>query len=208
MRRRNGELQVFSTSFLDLLSCGLGGILLMFLAVMVQSRSDAETAAQETKKLQSELAATSAAVTSARTELAKSKRAQSALVGFNGTMKNVVFIFDTSGSMKGPQFGEYQALLKNWLVNLPMERFNVIRYSSDVEVFRKGELLDATEVNRRTGGQFVDSFQADGATNTHDALAAALEISGVDTIVLMSDVAAAPIACTRHSGKHFVAMNA
>ncbi len=123
MRRRQADVQVFSVSFLDVLSCALGGVLLLLLVTM----SSSEQQAQESKKQ----AAT--------------------MIGLKGDLKGVAFVFDTSGSMEqGGRFPEYRELLKRWVLNLSFERFNVIRFSTDVEAWRQPGLFEATAADRRT----------------------------------------------------------
>ena len=158
MRRRQGDIQVFSVSFLDVLSCALGGVLLLLLVTM----SSSEQAKQE--------AAT--------------------MIGLKGDMKGVVFVFDTSGSMEqAGRFPEYQELLRRWVLNLSFERFNVVRFSTDVEAWREPGLFEATTANRRGAAQFIGSFTPFGKTNTLGALQKAFDLSdeNLDTIVLFSD---------------------
>lgn len=158
MRRRQADIQVFSVSFLDVLSCALGGVLLLLLVTMSSSE--------------------------------QAKREAATMIGLKGDLKGVVFVFDTSGSMvQGGRFPEYQELLKRWVLNLSFERFNIIRFSTDVEAWREPGLFEATAANRRDAAQFIDGFTPAGDTNTLGALRKAFDLSegNLDTIVLFSD---------------------
>lgn len=158
MRRRQADVQVFSVSFLDVLSCALGGVLLLLLVTMSASE--------------------------------QAKREAATMIGLKGDLKGVTFVFDTSGSMtQGGRFHEYQDLLKRWVLNLSFERFNVIRFSTDVEAWREPGLFESTAANRRSAAGFINGFRPYGHTNTLGALQKAFDSSeaNLDTIVLFSD---------------------
>ena len=236
MKRRRGEIQVFSMSFLDVLSCALGGTLLLLLLVqegqqqaaeakdaamkqtverMQQALADmkkavdaAEKAKQEADKAQREA---DAAMRQARTAKQKAeaikkqlaaakqrqdaqqkaisqlKRAKQALVGIGGKKENLVFVFDTSGSMSG-NFKYYVSHLVKLIHYLDFNRFNLIDYDHRVRVWQRGRMMDGTDkANRNSAEQFTKSFKADGVTDTMAALKAAAALPGVDTIILFSD---------------------
>jgi Ca-activated chloride channel family protein len=89
--------------------------------------------------------------------------------------KDVVFVFDTSGSMNGPKIEQAKRALQFVLNNLnPRDRFNIIQFSSEVEPFRKG-LVDASEGEVTAARKFVEEIKAVGGTAIHDALITALE---------------------------------
>lgn len=200
MRRRVGELQIFSLSFLDLLSCGLGGILLLYLAIVTQSKQAADAAAARATSLQaqisqaqSDLTATADSLADARSDQAKLQEAnqhlrsaQSALVGLKGNMRNVVFIFDHSGSMKENRFPEYRQLLQEWVRELPFERFNIVMFCDQVSPFQS-EMVSGTPTNRTLAVEFIGRFEPEGTTATLEALQLGFRQRGVDTLVLMSD---------------------
>jgi Ca-activated chloride channel family protein len=89
--------------------------------------------------------------------------------------KDVVFVFDTSGSMNGPKIEQAKRALQFVLNNLnPRDRFNIIQFNSEVEPFRKG-LVDASEGEVAAARKFVAEIKAVGGTAIHDALITALE---------------------------------
>ena len=201
MSRRRGKVQVFNISFLDVLSCALGGVLLLLLLNMDASQQAAAEAASraaawedwsrqkqaEIDSAVAELGSERQARQSAEEASRQAKAAQAALIGWQGPLKNVVFVFDTSGSMSGPRFPYYKDILKRWVQNYPFEQFNVIRFSSDVSPFSP-DLVAATPETRQRAGQFIDEFNAGGSTDdTKGALEAAFHMNGIDTIILLSD---------------------
>ena len=167
MARHKQHNAFLGTSFLDLLACALGGVLVLLIITMDQSRQQVSALEEDIKGME---------------------RHVSAVVGLKGEFEGVVFVFDTSGSMSWDgRFAEYQQLLKQWLMYLPLERFNVIDFDSGVKPWRPGVLVTATAAEREAACQFVEGFTAGGGTNTLGALQAAFAMPGVDTIILMSD---------------------
>ena len=104
--------------------------------------------------------------------------------------KDVVFVFDTSGSMEGPKIEQARRALKTLLGSLnPKDRFNVVTFSSGVRNFRDG-LIPASKSNLDAAREFADEIKAIGGTNISDALASALQMTkGTKTpqIVFMTD---------------------
>lgn len=89
--------------------------------------------------------------------------------------KEVVFVFDTSGSMAGEKIRRAQAALDHMLQRLnPSDRFQVVQFSTAVEALFDGGSAPATPENvaraRRFGARFVPA----GGTAIHGALQEAL----------------------------------
>lgn len=84
--------------------------------------------------------------------------------------KDIVFILDTSGSMKGEKVEQARGALRFCLNSLnDGDRFNVIDFDDDVRSFAPG----LVSVNRRAVSDalaFVERSEADGGTNINDAL--------------------------------------
>lgn len=159
------DVQLFSMSFLDLLACALGGVLLLFIATM-------STSQERIEGMEDEIAGLKAAI------------------GLKGDLNNVVFLFDTSGSMeKEPNTGQidpiYLDLLKSWVLHIDFERFNVIDFDTDAQPWSPDTLRSKTD--RAQAITFIEAFEADGNTNTLGALQQAFMYEGVDTIILFSD---------------------
>jgi Ca-activated chloride channel family protein len=89
--------------------------------------------------------------------------------------KDVIAVIDTSGSMDGPKIEQARAALRYILDHLnPEDRFNVIRFSTDVQSYA-GSLRPATE--RAQAQRFVDGLRAAGNTDINRALLEALALA-------------------------------
>ncbi len=94
--------------------------------------------------------------------------------------KAIVFVLDTSGSMTGEKIVQAKAALRYCIERLGSDdRFDVLRFSSDVERLSSTGLIAASEANKRRAVEFVDGFDAAGGTAIDEALQAALtSVSG------------------------------
>lgn len=94
--------------------------------------------------------------------------------------KDVVFVVDVSGSMRGDKIVQARAALQHCVESLnEVDRFNVLTFSNGVSRLFEG-LEDARRPNIVRARQFAAAMQANGGTNIHDALIAALEHIGED----------------------------
>ena len=100
--------------------------------------------------------------------------------------KAITFVLDTSGSMTGVKLEQAKKALTWCLAHLgDDDRFNVVRFSSDVESFEKG-LVATSKANVEAAKRFVDGFEAAGGTAIDDALTAALGANvGQDTHLVL-----------------------
>lgn len=88
--------------------------------------------------------------------------------------KDVVFVFDTSGSMSGEKLEKAKAALRFGVESLsPRDRFNIISFSGEEHLMREG-LTEASREARQESVTFIDRLRAEGGTNINDALVAAL----------------------------------
>jgi Ca-activated chloride channel homolog len=88
--------------------------------------------------------------------------------------KDLVFVVDTSGSMQGAKFEQAQKALQTVVGALnEQDRFNIIRFSSEVTNFRPS-VVEATTENRAAARTFVNEMKAVGGTAIDDALQAGL----------------------------------
>ena len=111
------------------------------------------------------------------------------VVALRGPLENVVFVFDTSESMKRTgRFVANTQLLLHWLGGLQMDRFAVIDFDSRIRHSFGGELRRAIPDARMEAKEFVRTFRADGRTRTKEALMEAFQkYPDVDTMVLFTD---------------------
>ncbi|MCY3022709.1 MAG: VWA domain-containing protein [Planctomycetota bacterium] len=89
--------------------------------------------------------------------------------------KDIVFVFDTSGSMQGEKIEQAKKALRFCLNSLnENDRFNLITFSTDVQGLSSDKLLDANKANIAKALSAVDQIEATGGTNMDGALRAAL----------------------------------
>jgi Ca-activated chloride channel family protein len=105
--------------------------------------------------------------------------------------KNIVFILDTSGSMKGEKIKQAKGALSFCLNSLNrQDRFSLIDFDDEIRSF-KAELVRANQENIREALTFIDKREADGGTNIHDALLEGLnqiqDVSGASFIIFLTD---------------------
>ncbi len=88
--------------------------------------------------------------------------------------KDVTFVLDTSGSMRGEKIEQCRAAIEYCLDQLgENDRFNVVTFGSEVTSFRPN-LVPNTAANHVAARDFVDDIVAHGRTNVGGALEAAL----------------------------------
>jgi Ca-activated chloride channel family protein len=90
--------------------------------------------------------------------------------------KNMIFILDSSGSMRGDKIRQAKEALRFCLLGLnPGDKFNIIDYDDNVRPYRSG-LQGAGRANIDEALRFADDIEASGGTNIYDALARACEM--------------------------------
>jgi Ca-activated chloride channel family protein len=88
--------------------------------------------------------------------------------------KDIVFVYDRSGSMSGDKIEQTQKAIIYCLQNLhPQDNFDVIAFGSDVKLWQEG-LVPASEANVDDAVKFLKDIPARGGTNINDALLQAL----------------------------------
>jgi Ca-activated chloride channel family protein len=119
---------------------------------------------------------------SPRTELSKSQQVP----------RDMVFVLDTSGSMRGKRMVQARAALKYCLNNLgPKDRFGLMNFATTVNKYHENLLL-ASKDNLTQARKWVDDLEATGGTAINDALQSALSMRTDDssrtfTIVFFTD---------------------
>jgi Ca-activated chloride channel family protein len=87
--------------------------------------------------------------------------------------KNIVFVLDSSGSMRGEKIRQAIEALKFCLEGLNTDdRFNIIDYDDSVRPYRNS-LISASSANIRDAVAFADRLESSGGTNIYDALQSA-----------------------------------
>jgi len=89
--------------------------------------------------------------------------------------KDIVFVFDTSGSMQGEKIEQSKKALRFCLNSLnENDRFNLITFATDVQALSPNNLLEASKANITKALAAVDQIEATGGTNIDGAMRAAL----------------------------------
>ncbi len=89
-------------------------------------------------------------------------------------LKDVLFVMDTSGSMRGEKIEQARAALDYCIQHLDRtDRFNIVTFGTDVKTFRT-DLVGATPANIQGARAFVEDVVAHGQTNIAGALRQAL----------------------------------
>jgi hypothetical protein len=208
MRKRR-QIEVFSISFLDLLSGALGAVIILYVAIpknqpkadkpdVVSSMVQAELASAKEKnqKLEDELKALKdkMATTPVPADPVDPVPMGSNFdIGFKFKGKNVVFIIDTSYSMvEEDRMGQVKAGLKMLITSLPTTyKIDVIQYPlGERAPFKSlwGDLKETTQFNKTDAFDFIYNMRPLGGTPTRDALLFVLRNYNTTTdIVLLTD---------------------
>jgi Ca-activated chloride channel family protein len=106
--------------------------------------------------------------------------------------RDMVFVLDTSGSMRGVKMDQARRAMKYCLNNLDeKDRFALIHFATTVTRYKDG-LTDSSKEQLEQARKWVDGLEATGGTAINDAMAAALDLRGNDpgrtfTIVFFTD---------------------
>lgn len=89
--------------------------------------------------------------------------------------KDIIFVLDTSGSMKGPKIEQAKDAIRYCINGLrDDDRFDIINFATGINAFHNS-LVPASEKNIKQALAFVDRLDARGGTNINDALLSSLE---------------------------------
>ncbi len=90
--------------------------------------------------------------------------------------RDVTFVLDVSGSMRGSKMEQARAAGLGLLATLrPVDRFRMIDFSGDVRTFRD-DFVFATRENAEEGRRYMEGLSAQGGTNISGALEEALRV--------------------------------
>lgn len=213
MRKRR-QIEVFSISFLDLLSGALGAVIILYVAIPKNTPVELEKKQEEiTEFIQTDLKRTHEELEKTKEELQKSEekvqKLESALskivpnnegqglteldVGFKFKGRNIVFLIDTSFSMtEEDRMGQVKAGIKMLLTSFsPQYRIDIVQFPyGEAAPFKTmwGGLREMSAFHKRESFEFIYALKPLGGTPTRDALAFALKnYTEVSDIVLLSD---------------------
>ncbi len=95
--------------------------------------------------------------------------------------KDVVFVVDTSGSMKGAKLRQARRAVLSCVRRLPAgDRFEIVRFSTGVDSLF-GKMRKADDAARKKAAVFLESMEARGGTAIDDALAKAFRTEGLES---------------------------
>jgi len=95
--------------------------------------------------------------------------------------RDVTFVVDVSGSMRGQKLEQAKAAGRAILASLERsDRLRVIDFSTDVHTYRDG-FISATPENVREARRYIDGLRAEGSTNISGALEEALDVDVMPT---------------------------
>jgi len=105
--------------------------------------------------------------------------------------RDVAFVVDTSGSMKGEKIEQVKKALASCLDQLdPKDRFAIVQFSTAAEGFADGWTA-ASDENRKKAREWVARFEANGGTNIEEALQRVFALAADDerseTILFLTD---------------------
>jgi len=105
--------------------------------------------------------------------------------------RDIVFVFDTSGSMAGEKMNQAREALEYCVNKLNKgDRFNIVRFSTDVDTF-KHDLVKVDNDSRKAALEYIDDLQARGGTDIDNALTTALDLRSDEkrpfTVIFLTD---------------------
>uniref|UniRef100_A0A8D1G669 Inter-alpha-trypsin inhibitor heavy chain 4 n=2 Tax=Sus scrofa TaxID=9823 RepID=A0A8D1G669_PIG len=96
--------------------------------------------------------------------------------GLSAIPKNVIFVIDTSGSMRGRKIQQTREALIKILGDLgSRDQFNLVSFSGEATQWKKG-LLPASAENVEEAKSYAAKIHAQGGTNINDAMLMAVQL--------------------------------
>ncbi len=114
------------------------------------------------------------------------------LIGLQGNLKNVVFVFDKSDSIRSSgRWDLANSLLRKWTETLQMEKCGIIVFGDTVDIFNNGNLYDITsskgEEAYKKISKWLDNQLPENGTNLQLAIEAVYTYEGLDSVILFTD---------------------
>lgn len=202
MRKRR-PIELFSISFLDLLSGALGAVIILYVAIpknqaKVEDAPAVDTINQEKTiakyiKENDELKAKIYDLEKKIENKNQTSGISDISVGFKFRGKSLLFLIDTSFSMiEEDRLAQVQAGLKMLITSLPADyKIDIIQFPYGERAPFKSMWGDLRETNKESKSdalEFIYSLRPLGGTPTRDALAFALDnYESISDIVLLTD---------------------
>ncbi|MDH3585222.1 MAG: hypothetical protein OER86_13505, partial [Phycisphaerae bacterium] len=98
----------------------------------------------------------------------------------------VVFVLDTSASMKGEKIADLKSHMQDVLKDLPKHLlFNIVDFGGVINILRPGAMIEARYQYKV--GELINDLSLTFGTRTFDAMEKAAELPRMDTIAYLSD---------------------
>ena len=205
MRKRR-QIELFSLSFLDLISGALGAVIILYVAIPKNPKSVPDIKpvtpdrTKEIASLESRIEDLKIQNASLQTALAEAKRPVEPTakgvdmdVGFKFKGRRIVFLIDTSYSMvQEERMGQVKAGLKMLLTALPNTyQVEIVQFPyGDRAPFKSlwGDLKETNAGNKYEAFEYIFAMKPYGGTPTRDALTHVLSnYKDITDIVLLTD---------------------
>ena len=203
MRKRR-QVELFSISFLDLLSGALGAVIILYVAIpknqlkvdtpLKDTTHQEKTIAQlmkENQELKEKVQSLQLQIET-KTQ-APAQGISDISIGFKFKGKNLLFLIDTSFSMiDEDRLAQVQAGLKMLITSLPPEyKIDIVQFPSGERAPFKsmwGDIHETSQDNKIEALEFIYSLRPKGGTPTRETLAFALDnYDTITDIVLLTD---------------------
>lgn len=209
MRKRR-PIELFSISFLDILSGALGAVIILYVAIPKNQAKEVPQIDPVRQVLEKDLASSQKVMDELKKQLdhatmkiaslekvvipeAPKKVSSDFDAGFKFKGRNIVFIIDTSYSMtEEDRMGQVKAGLKMLLTSLPGDfKVEIVQFPlGERAPFRSmwGNIRDNSSLNRSDAFDFIYALRPSGGTPTRDTLLFVLRnYDRISDIVLLSD---------------------
>ncbi len=207
MRKRR-QIELFSISFLDLLSGALGAVIILYVAIPKNAQKDLPVYNIDQEILRKDLASSLKKNDQLVRELQIEKEKYSSIIspqvaplkdgmdvdiGFKFKGKNIVFMIDTSYSMtEEDRMTQVKAGIKMFLTSIPATyKVDVVHFPlGERAPFRGmwGEVKEFQGINRMDAFDFIYSLKPSGGTPTRDTLLHVIKnYENISDIVLLTD---------------------
>lgn len=209
MRKRR-PIELFSISFLDILSGALGAVIILYVAIPKNQAKEVPQIDPVRQVLEKDLASSQKVMDELKKQLDQATMKIASLekvvipeapkkissdfdAGFKFKGRNIVFIIDTSYSMtEEDRMGQVKAGLKMLLTSLPGDfKVEIVQFPlGERAPFRSmwGNIRDNSSLNRSDAFDFIYALRPSGGTPTRDTLLFVLRnYDRISDIVLLSD---------------------
>jgi Mg-chelatase subunit ChlD len=215
MKKRR-SIELFSLSFLDILSGALGAVIILFVAIPKNKQPEPDLSAEKSREefievVKNKLLATNEELAKVKNELDEARRKNDELkmatsnkvestekgidadIGFKFKGKKIAFVIDTSYSMyEEGRIIQVKAGIKMLLTSLPGTfQIDVIQFPFGMRApYRAmwGMTKQFQSMNRLDSFDFISSLKPDGGTPTRDVLIYVLKnYQDLSDIVLLTD---------------------